>query len=1491
MESIYPGTSLYKMVSAVTIEDALDFRLLEQAVQLTIRRHDILRIRLVEQDGEAVQYVSDDHHMALEFADFSMYDDPRVEFERWVQRQTAKPFQLHGGPLCDFPLYRLSDREQGFLVKFHHMISDGWSSNMIIADICAAYAALARGEAPDATPAPSYLLYVDTERGYLESERFAKNRRFWNDKFRELPETLLSCSSDEIAGVRRTYRIDPELSLAIKAFAAERKCSVNAFFVLLYGLYMSKISGQEEVALGTPVLNRSGQKEKRMAGMFTSTMPFRCAFPGGEPVAGALGRLQQELTECYFHQRYPYDLLIQDVELKRKGFDNLFHVCVNYYNTVVPSDVNGAAVEVVERYNGFQIYSQQLVIKDWSDTDGLTIDVDYKTRDYTAAQIDDMYERLLHLSRQIVERPDASLAELSLLKEDERRWQLEQFNATRTDYPRNSSIDRLFEEQAERTPERPALVFQGVELSYRELNERANQLARLLQRKGVGRESFVGVLTRHSLETVIGILAVIKAGGTYLPLEPTYPEERIRYMLDDSGCGLLLTNLAPAERPAFSGEVVDLADAALYAGAAGNLGVAHAPGDLAYIIYTSGSTGKPKGAMIEHRGLVNYIWWAKLMYVKEEREVFPLYSSLAFDLTVTSIFTPLISGGTIRVYRDDGDEYVLYRIMRDNEATVVKLTPAHLALLKDTDYRHSSVRRFIVGGEDLRVSLAASIYESFGGRIELCNEYGPTETVVGCMIHVFDPQRDTKASVPIGIPAHNVQIYILDAGLQPVPVHTIGEMYISGDGIARGYWNRRDLTAERFMDNPFVPGQRMYRTGDLAKLLDSGLIEYAGRVDHQVKIRGYRIELGEIEKQISQLAAVKDVVVIDREQADGGGKYLCAYIVKLGAVSDQELRSYLLERLPDYMVPAYMVELAEIPLNANGKVNRALLPEPVAAAAGARDEEAFVASRTEEERLLTGVLSEVLRMPQVGLTDNFYHLGGDSIKAIQAASKLKRAGYTIKVKHMLSNPVIAGMLAFMEPDKTAAADQGPCAGTVGATPITAWFFALGLPRPEHYNQSVLLHVAEKQDPRVLAALLDALVAHHDSLRLRVDPASGELSYHERLAAGVVEVHDLSALSAEEQLAELNRRGERLKASLDLRSGPLFKGCLFDLGPSGQRLLLTAHHLVTDGISWRVLLEDLEMLMTAQAERKPFSPPAKTNSYQAWADYVQRHSETALKEYPYWSAVLAGETPLPLDGAGAAAGADREAEAAAGPAGSAVTLSEQLTGAVTAQLLTSSGAAYGTEPHELLTAALAAAVGETFGVSEAVVELEGHGREELGEPLDISRTVGWFTSIYPVRLTVQSHAPGEQIKTTKEQLRTIPRKGVGYGHLAYMTGTLPPDPQRRRIRFNYLGDFDASFSGQRFTLSAERSGADSSPANPLTALLDINAMIVGGQLRFELTYSPQQVRGETAQRLSRALAGRVQAFIRHCCARDQVEFTPSDFETLDISQDELDGLLL
>ncbi|MFC5699787.1 amino acid adenylation domain-containing protein, partial [Cohnella faecalis] len=519
----------------------------------------------------------------------------------------------------------------------------------------------------------------------------------------------------------------------------------------------------------------------------------------------------------------------------------------------------------------------------------------------------------------ISSQTEKQLKAIELLSAEEKRQLLHAFNDTKATYPANQTIHGLFEEQVKKTPDHTAVVLESESLTYAELNGRANQLARVLRGKGVGADRIVGILAERSLEMIVGILGILKAGGAYLPIDPDYPAERIGYMLEDSGADILLTQKRlQGQTMGFAGEVLHVDDERLYALDDTDLAHMGSSKDLAYVIYTSGSTGKPKGAMITHQGLVNYVSWANKVYMQEDRLDSALFSSISFDLTVTSLYLPLITGNKVVVYHGENQASVIRRIIEEDKVGLLKLTPSHLKLL-ETDRRLSSstsMKRLIVGGEDFSHALAQSIYEKYEGKVEIYNEYGPTETVVGCTVYLFDAGSKGYTSVPIGVPASNVQIYLLNSYMQEVPIGVAGEMYISGDGVSRGYLNQPELTAEKFVANPFAPGERMYRTGDLARWLPDGNIEYLGRIDEQVKVRGHRIELGEVESALRSHESVKEATVIARKDEEGSA-YLCAYFVTNGNLGAAELRKHLSEMLPQYMIPSFFVRVEQMPLTPN----------------------------------------------------------------------------------------------------------------------------------------------------------------------------------------------------------------------------------------------------------------------------------------------------------------------------------------------------------------------------------------------------------------------------------------------------------------------------------------------------------------------------------------------------------------------------------------------
>lgn len=1475
-ERIYQNTSLYNIVGTIRIKGPVDFELLNESVNLFIKKNDGLRLRLLEKDGEVCQFVGGYEKIKFDFMDFSGFKNPEEEFVKWVEDEAKKPINLSDSRLFNIVLFKISDNDNGFLEKFHHIISDGWSSNLMIQKICDIYSMLKKGENPDDDTEYSYVEYLEQEQKYLQSERFTKDKSFWLDRFNTLPDIHINNPYDRIHGSRKGVKLNKALSSKLNEFVLMNKISLNTFFTVLYLLYLNKTIYQNDLVIGTPVLNRSGKKEKSIFGMFTSTMPFRFTLNEEDTVLETMKKANDALMKCFFHQKYPYDILTQDLKLKSKGYDSLFSACVNYYNTKLCTLADGYRVEVNEFYSGCQAYSFQLIVKDWFDDGSILLEFDYRADEYSEEQVDRIYGNLCNLIHQILDNSDEKVGNLSVLSEDERNWQIYKFNDTKTEYPRNNTIYELFEKQVECTPGNLAIRFKDNTLTYSELNERSNQLARHLIAKGIHKESIVGLLTTHSIETVTGILGVLKAGGAYLPIDAGYPADRINYMLEDSKVDILLVNGRLYEGICFQGQVIDLNDSGLYTGEGSNPGTMSKPENLAYVIYTSGSTGKPKGTMIEHRGLVNYIWWARQMYTRGEGEVFPLYSSLAFDLTVTSVFTPLISGGIIDVYTDDGNEYVLYEIMKNNRSTVVKLTPAHLSLIKDMDNSNSSVKRFIVGGEDLKVSLSRSIHESFKGSIEIYNEYGPTETVVGCMIHRYDCERDLRTSVPIGVPAHNVQIYILDESLSPVPTGSIGELYISGDGVARGYLNRPELTGEKFVDNPFVKGTRMYKTGDLARMLYNGKIEYAGRADHQVKIRGYRIELGEIEKRLLEYEGIKEAVVIDREDLYNS-KYLCAYIVEESKTEIRELRDFLSRYLPEHFIPLHYVVLKEIPLTANGKVNRSALPEPEISKTFGKE---YVAPRNREEEELVQVAGQVLGIERLGMKDNFFHIGGDSIKAIQIASKLNDKGLRIKEKDILSHPILEEMSLYIEncslKNNT---DQGPCKGEIVHTPIISWFLSQGFANINYYNQSFLIKFMEETGPDKLEAILNELVRHHDSLRINYDAKEGRIFYNDsHIQSGIkLDVIDLSMYTELEQNTVLKETGEKQKSGFDIGKDLLIKACLFDLGQRGKRLLLTAHHLVVDGVSWRILLEDMNMLYRKIVKDEKVASLKRTHSYQRWAEGLNGMAKRAKGEVEYWRDVVSSEFEFPTDhGFNETHGTNMQ------------TVICVLDSETTQKLFKEANFAYGTDTNDLLISSLYMAIRHITGKNEIVIETEGHGREDIGEDIDISRTVGWFTSIYPVKLVSAGNDIPEVIKSVKEQMRRIPRKGINFGVLKYLSKCIA-DNGKRHIRFNYLGDFGTLSGNGLFDIAREDCGSDWDKSNRITALMEINTVVRHKEMEILLTYNGNEFTESTVKDFLDCYTSCIRKVAAHCTSRETKEFTPSDFDAANLSEEDLDIL--
>ncbi len=771
---------------------------------------------------------------------------------------------------------------------------------------------------------------------------------------------------------RFTFNLHPETTARLRKIANDDESLLFVTFIMALNVCLFKYTGNEDIILGTTTYYSASMN--RLLALRTRVTPDLT-------VKQLLIDIKDTLAEAYAHQKFSFERLIELLNVEhlahRMPLFDLMVVIENTDNT-----------DYVKRLKNDLTLSIAV-------NDGINGAIDYSADLFRRESIEVLARHLQEILRAASQAPEQIIGELELLSDLRRHELVVEYNNTAREHPKDRTISQLFEEQVEQTPAHIALEFQNEYVTYRELDTRANQLANWLRARGIKPGVAVGIYIEHSPETIIALLGVLKAGGYYVPFDTAHPRSRIDFMIADTATPLVLTHDTDWQAIARESAAAPISEAT--------------PDDLAYVIYTSGSTGEPKGVEITHRSLVNYIWWAKDQYVRGETLAFALYSSLAFDLTVTSIYTPLITGNRIVIYRENGGSSAIEEILKDNKVGVLKLTPSHLALLKIRDNSSSRIQRLIVGGEQFETELANEVRRSFNGNVEIINEYGPTEATVGCMIHRFNPDEDTYAFVPVGKPAANAQIYVLDDDLRPVAENVLGEMYLAGDGLARGYLKRATLTAEKFIDNPFTPGRRMYRTGDLARWLPHGIIEYAGRKDGQVKYHGHRIELNEIKRALNHHPQIRDsVIVIARDKT--GNDAMIAYYVSRHELDSAELHTFLIDSIIEETIPNVFVHLRKLPLTLNGKLN--LRGLPTLDEVKQRAQHTYVAPRNEIEEQLAEIWKQVFGVERVGINDNFFELGGHSLIATQVIGRVRQKLQTeLPVRSVFDAPTIAELAA------------------------------------------------------------------------------------------------------------------------------------------------------------------------------------------------------------------------------------------------------------------------------------------------------------------------------------------------------------------------------------------------------------------------------------------------------------------------------------------------
>ncbi|HEX8149385.1 MAG TPA: amino acid adenylation domain-containing protein [Pyrinomonadaceae bacterium] len=1515
LHQLEPESTIYNVHAAVRLSGALDAAALGRTIDEIVRRHEAVRTTFGTVGGETVQVIAPELDLGLPVLDLSGLGpaEREAEVRRLGRAEALRPFDLTRGPLMRTTLLRLREEDHVFLLTMHHIVSDAWSMGVLIREVAALYAAFAAGRPSPLAELPiQYADFALWQRQHLTGEVLASQLEYWKGRLAGAPPSLQLPVANprppvqSFSGATYDFTLPEELAEGLKELS--RREGVTLFMTLLaaFQTLLYRYTGEPDVVVGSPIANRTLHETEGLIGFFANTLVLRTDLSGEPSFRELLGRVREVALGAYAHQDLPFEKLVEELQPERSlSYGPLFQVVFVLQNTPQEElELPGLRLTQVPVQGETAKFDITLSMTETKR--GLRGELEFNTDLFTRESARQLLDHFVVLLRRVVEEPGRPVSMLPLLDGGERRRLVDSLNDTAAEFSRDRCLHQLFAEQAGRTPDAVALICEGGRVSYRELNERAARLARHLRGRGVGPEVRVGILMERSLEMVVAVLGVLKAGGAYVPLDPNYPADRVKMMAEDAGLGAVVSRRGEAQRLALSGPwetvLLDEERARIEAQSAEELAEGMSSLGAAYVIYTSGSTGRPKGVVGLHRGAVNRFEWMWRTYPFAAGEVCCQKTSLNFLDSLWEIFGPLLRGVPVVVIPDEKvkDPARLVEVLADNRVTRIVLVPSLLRVILDSDTelqrRLPDLKWWVTSGEALPVEL----YERFRAALPaavLLNLYGSSEMSADATW--YDTSGGiTSASVPIGRPLSNTQVYLLDRHLQPVPPGVPGEIYVGGEGLARGYHHLPAMTAERFIPHPFAreAGARLYRPGDLGRHLPDGNIEYLGRLDSQAKVRGFRVELGEIETHLEAHPGVRRALVVAREDRPGD-KRLVAYTVADGGEAPKvsELRDFLKQKLPDYMVPAAFVALPELPLTPSGKVDRTALPAPD----GARPEleGSYAAPRDETERVLAETWARVLGLERVGIHDNFFELGGDSILSIQAVARGAEAGLGFTPKQLFQHQTVAGLARVVTRAAPVTAAQEPVTGEVPLTPIQHWFFELPLPEPHHFNQTVTLEAPGDVDATALRGALAALLRHHDALRMRFTrrPEGGWRQFNEAPGGAVpFSLVDVSAQGQAEQLAAIEAEGQRLHASLDLSAGPLLRAALFRTGGDRpSRLLITIHHLVVDGVSWRILLSDLEAAY-AQLRRGADAPrlAAKTTSFRRWAAGLEEYARSARvrQELAYWAREVRPSGALPRDKAGE------------NTVSSSRLLTTALTAEETRRLLHEAPKAYQTQINDLLLTALAKALTEATGSPRVLLDLEGHGREEeVFDGVNLSRTVGWFTTIFPVLLEPGGASGGrwdcgEALKSVKEQLRRVPHRGLGYGVLRYLSrdaeaaARLTSQPQAE-CSFNYLGQFDAVLSGSSlFRLLPEASGGAASKRGPRRYVLEVIGRVSGERLHLDWIYSEQLHHRRTVERLAESFNAALRALLEHCLSPEAGGCTPSDFPDAFLDQEELDGFL-
>ncbi|MFS1514463.1 amino acid adenylation domain-containing protein [Chengkuizengella sp. SCS-71B] len=1479
----------YNMPSAFKVEGDFNVNHFYQQIGALIERHEIFRTSFVNINGQIQQKIHKDVDVKPEFLDSTLI--LREEYEQIIQ-SFIKPFDLSMAPLLRVKVVRTGEKQHLLLFDMHHIISDGISGKLVIDELIGLYEGKALSPLSN-----QYRDFAAWQNEQLETKEMKVQEQYWLHIFNDeipvmnMPLDYRRPSVQSFEGKKIFAVTGNKLAEEINVLASQANTTVFSVLFAAYNILLMKYTGQNDIVVGSPVAGRNHPDLQQMNGLFVNTVALRNFLDGKKSFLEFIQYVSERTLKAIENQDYPFEKLIDQLNIKRDTsrnplFDTMFSLFEAEEQEITMDGLLITPYPLEEDTAKFD-----LMLDVYTEPFNIRFELQYCTDLYKAETAERLSNHYLIILEELVRNPNTLLSEISLLSEKEQIQIKEQFNGKKRDYDFSKTVSQRFEEHVFHSADKTALIYKDKKISYEQLNKKANQIARYLRKIGVGPENIVSVMLERSPKFVESVLGIWKAQAAYVPIDVSYGTERKLNILNDSKAKVLITDSQYLECKLETNHKIkilclDELEEEIGQEEQDNLNLEMDINHLAYILFTSGSTGKPKGVMIEHIGMLNHILAEAEELNLDSSLVFAQNASPCFDISVWQFFGALSLGGTTAIYPN---ELILEvdkfseQLVKDG-VTLLEVVPTYLSVLLDYFENEKlelpSLLNLMVTGESVKPHLVKRWFAQFP-QIKLVNAYGPAEASDDVSQFIMEelPKEDIS-NISIGKPIANMKIYIVDEEMNLCPIGVVGELCVAGIGVGRGYINHAEGTEQSFMINKFSDqsNERLYKTGDMARWRSDGNIEFIGRKDFQVKIRGFRIELEEIESAILEHHAVKEAVVITQEEDE---RYICAYIVANPNFQLIELKTELSDKLPDYMIPAYFMLIEQLSLLVSGKINRKLLPTPDKTSGTDKE---ILSPVNEIEEDLVSVWKEVLGVQFIGTDHNFFELGGDSIKAIQMISKFNSKGYLLKTRDLFQYPEIHRLAKCVRKERKEI-DQSAVEGKVVLSPIQKWFFEQKFTNMNHWNQAVMLFKRDRFELHILEKAFTKMIEHHDALRMVYyrDDNGETIQFNREIGERMfdITVSDIS----EQTNGELMNTIYQIQSSIDLEQGPLVKlGVL--KAKDGDHLLIAIHHLIIDGVSWRILFEDLLTAYQQMSQNDPIQLPSKTDSYLNWTSSLMNYanSKEMLEELSYWKEVEENAFfAIPKDKEGLEISTKYNQ-----------TYQFKLSKQETSELLTSVHATYNTEMNDILLCALGIAVKNWTGENQVCINLEGHGREEIIKEMDISRTMGWFTSTYPVVLDMDnSEDLSYQIKHLKEHLRRIPNKGIGYGILKYLTSenykkdiTFDSTPE---INFNYLGQFDTDLNTELFEGSELSCGQMISPNSNREVPLDINGLVEEETLKMEITYSANEFKETTIERFGNFFKQSLSDIIQHCITKESKEITPSDVGGDDLSIEDLEAI--